>query len=166
MKARVANSCSASRRYSILHSDGILAIPRERRLPVVPRRMFMGMLRERTADDLKLRGLAENTQESYLRNAQRFADHYAGRSPLKLGEREVRDFLLHLVKEEGIAPATQAVCLASLKFLYEVTLNKPEVVERIRYPRGGSHCPTSSAGARCRGSWAASRRSGCGCSAW
>lgn len=95
----------------------------------------MGMLRERMADDLKLRGLAENTQESYLRYAQRFADHYPGRSPLKLGEREIRDFLLHLVKEDGIAPATQVVCLASLKFLYEVTLNKPEVVERIRYPK-------------------------------
>jgi len=56
------------------------------------------------ADDMKLKGLAPITQGSYLRYAQRFADHYSGRSPLRLGEREVRDFMLHLVKNEGIAP--------------------------------------------------------------
>jgi site-specific recombinase XerD len=94
----------------------------------------MGLLRERMAEDLKLRGFAPITQTSYLRYAQRFADHY-GRSPLRLGERDVRDFLLHLVKKERVAPSTHVVCLASLKFLYAVTLNRPEVVERIPYPK-------------------------------
>jgi integrase/recombinase XerD len=94
----------------------------------------MGMLRDKMAEDLRLRGLAPVTQATYLRNAQRFADHYH-RSPLKLGERHVRDYLLHLVKEQGVAPATHGVCVASLKFLYGVTLDRPEVVERIPYPR-------------------------------
>jgi site-specific recombinase XerD len=92
------------------------------------------MLRDKMAEDLRLRGLAPVTQVTYLRNAQRFVDHYS-RSPLKLGERHVRDYLLHLVKEQSVAPATHGVCLASLKFLYAVTLNRPEVVERIPYPR-------------------------------
>lgn len=95
----------------------------------------MGKLRDRMADDMKLKGLAPITQGSYLRYAQRFADHYKGRSPLRLGEREVRDFLLHLVKDEGIAPSTQGVCLASLQFLYRVTLRRPEVVACLRYPK-------------------------------
>ena len=95
----------------------------------------MGKLRDRMADDMKLRGLAPITQESYLRYAQRFADHYQGRSPLRLGEREVRDFLLHLVKDEGIAPSTQGVCLASIQFLYRVTLRRPEVVAGLKHPR-------------------------------
>lgn len=94
----------------------------------------MGVLREKMAEDLKLRGFAPLTQVSYLRYAQRFADHYH-RSPLKLGERHVHDFLLHLVKQERVAPSTHVVCLASLKFLYGVTLNRPEVVARIRYPK-------------------------------
>ena len=93
----------------------------------------MGKLRDRMADDMKLKGLAPITQGSYLRYAQRFADHYKGRSPLRLGEREVRDFLLHLVKDEGIAPSTQGVCLASLQFLYRVTLRRPEVVACLRF---------------------------------
>ena len=94
----------------------------------------MGLLRDRMAEDLKLRGFSPITQKSYLRYAQRFVDHY-GRSPLRLGEREVRDFLLHLVREERVAPSTQIVCVASLKFLYDVTLKRPQVVESIPYPK-------------------------------
>jgi site-specific recombinase XerD len=93
------------------------------------------MLREKMAGDLKLRGLAPITVASYLRYAQRFADHYAPRSPLKLGEREVKDFLLHMLDEEGVSPSTHTVCLAGIKFLYQVTLQKPEVVEGIPYPK-------------------------------
>ena len=95
----------------------------------------MGMLRERMAEDLKLRGLAPITVASYLRYAQRFAEHYAPRSPLRLGEREVREFLLHMVEEKGVSPSTHVVCLAGIKFLYEVTLRRPEVVKRIPYPK-------------------------------
>lgn len=94
----------------------------------------MGVLRNRMADDLKLRGLAPITQTSYLRYAQRFTDHY-GRSPLKLGEREVRDFLLYMVREQRVSPSTHVVCVASLKFLYGVTLKRPQVVARIPYPK-------------------------------
>jgi site-specific recombinase XerD len=93
------------------------------------------MLRERMAEDLKLRGLAPITVSSYLRYAQRFAEHYAPRSPLRLGEREVKDFLLHMIEEKRVSPSTHVVCLAGLKFLYQVTLRKPEVVERIPYPK-------------------------------
>ena len=100
----------------------------------------MGMLRERMVEDLKLRGLAPITAATYLRYAQRFADHY-GRSPLKLGEEEVRAFLLHRVKEDGVSSSTQAVCLASLKFLYRVTLNRPEVVARLACPRRAQRLP-------------------------
>jgi len=94
----------------------------------------MGVLRDRMADDLRLRGLAPITQTSYLRYAQRFVDHY-GRSPLKLGEREIRDFLLYMVRDQGVAPSTHVVCVASLKFLYGVTLKRPQVVESIPYPK-------------------------------
>jgi integrase/recombinase XerD len=94
----------------------------------------MGLLREKMAEDLKLRGFSPITQASYLRYAQRFVDHYR-RSPLKLGEREVRDFLLHMIKQERVSASTHVVCVASLKFLYGVTLKRPQVVQSIPYPK-------------------------------
>ena len=101
----------------------------------------MGLLRQRMAEDLRLRGLSPITEESYLRYAQFFADHYAPRSPLRLGEREVKDFLLNMIEKRGVGPSTHAVCLAGIKFLYRITLRKPEVVARIPYPKRQSRLP-------------------------
>lgn len=94
----------------------------------------MGMLRDKMEGDLTLKGFAANTQRCYLRCARHFAEHYH-RSPALLGEREIKDFLLHLVKDKGASPATHRMYVASLKFLYLVTLNRPEAVERIPFPK-------------------------------
>lgn len=105
----------------------------------------MGMLRERMLADLKLRNSAEITQSCYLRCAQHFADHF-GRSPMKLGEPEVREFLLHLVNDRQASPATQRMYVASIKFLYRVTLRRPEEVERIPFPKVPLRLPEILAG--------------------
>jgi site-specific recombinase XerD len=100
----------------------------------------MGMLRDRMEGDLKLSGLSESTQDCYLRCAQRFAEHH-GRSPAKMGEQEIKEFLLHLIKEKGASPATHRMYVASLRFLYVVTLKRPESVAGIPYPKVPRHLP-------------------------
>ena len=40
----------------------------------------------------------------------------------------MKDFLLHMVNKEGIGPSTQGVYLSGIKFLYETTLGRPELV--------------------------------------
>lgn len=107
---------------------------------VAAKREAMGLLRQRMSEDLKLRGLAPITSAAYLRYAQRFVDHY-GKSPLELGEREVRDFLLHMVRDEGVSASTHVVCLAGIKFLYGVTLKRPLVVSGIPYPKRSHPLP-------------------------
>jgi integrase/recombinase XerD len=95
----------------------------------------MGALRDRMVEDLTLRGMSPLTMAVYLRYAQLFVNHHGGVSPLRLGENAVRAFLLHRVKEDGVSPSTQRLCVASLKFLYGVTLKRPQVTARIPYPK-------------------------------
>jgi site-specific recombinase XerD len=57
------------------------------------------------------------------------------RSPTELSEGEVRGFLLHLQDEGQVKPSTVRVYVAALKFLYTVTLGRPEVVEHLRGPK-------------------------------
>lgn len=87
----------------------------------------MGKLRDKMEQDLKLRGLCENTRETYLRCARAFVKHYR-KSPTEMGKAEVRDFLLHLVEERKLSPSTYNVYGASLKFLYSHTLGRPQEV--------------------------------------
>ncbi|MGH7645494.1 MAG: tyrosine-type recombinase/integrase [Gemmatimonadales bacterium] len=89
----------------------------------------MGQLRDRMDADLRLRGVSENTRQLYLRCARDFAA-YCGRSPAAVGTAEVRTFLRHLVDTQR-APSTCGVYAAALRFLYDVTLDRPAVAARI-----------------------------------
>jgi site-specific recombinase XerD len=56
------------------------------------------------------------------------------RSPEEMGEREVRDFLLHLAFGEA-GPESLKMHLAAIRFLYATTLDRPEAVVRIPWPK-------------------------------
>jgi site-specific recombinase XerD len=90
--------------------------------------------------DLRLRNLRPTTQQNYLRFVRNFAAFH-GRSPAEMGWQEVRSFLLHLREEKGLSPSTQKVYVAALKFLYTVTLNRPEVVRPFFMPKIPQHVP-------------------------
>lgn len=90
--------------------------------------------RARMVADLELANYARGTRLHYLRCADTFVTHYM-RPPTELGETEVRCFLLHLQKVREAGPTRLTMFIAALKFLYERTLARPEVVAQLRYPR-------------------------------
>ncbi|MFQ5473388.1 MAG: tyrosine-type recombinase/integrase, partial [Dehalococcoidia bacterium] len=94
----------------------------------------MGQLHQKMQADLELRGFATTTQTEYLRRARHFAAHYM-RSPVEMGEQEIRDYLLYLVNEKRVRPATHRMYVAALKFLYTVTLGRPDSVVNIPWPK-------------------------------
>jgi len=94
----------------------------------------MSTLRERMEADLRLRNLRPSTQGHYLRCARELAKHHM-RSPAELGEEEIREFLLHLQDERGLKPSSIHIYVAGLKFLYGVTLQRPEVMANFRGPK-------------------------------
>jgi site-specific recombinase XerD len=94
----------------------------------------MGMLRDKMKADLKLRRYRSGTIDNYLLCARRFAAFHH-RSPAEMGEEEMRRFLLHLVEERRIGPAGHKMHVAALKFLYGVTLERPEVAVRVPWPK-------------------------------
>lgn len=90
--------------------------------------------RARMVADLELTNYSPGTINQYVRCADTFVAHYM-RPPTDLGETEVRCFLLHLQKVRDVGPSGLKMFVAALKFLYERTLVRPEVVAEIRYPR-------------------------------
>ena len=94
----------------------------------------MGHLRDKMNADLMLAGRSASTRASYIDCARRFVKHFM-RPPDAMGEAEVRSFLLHLAVERKVAVGTYLPYLGALKFLYGVTLGRPEVVEGIPWPK-------------------------------
>ena len=100
----------------------------------------MGEIRDRMVADLTLRGAAQNTCEAYLRFAHAFVAFHR-RSPTELGTEHVRAWLLHLLQEKRRSPRTVNVAIAALRFLFEVTLGRPEVMATVRTVRVQHHQP-------------------------
>ena len=94
----------------------------------------MGKLHDRMQEDLLLKAYSPHTQKAYLRCARHFVSHYM-RSPEEMGEQEIRDFLLHLVRDRKASPSTLGMYVNALKFLYTVTLKRPAEVEGISHPK-------------------------------
>lgn len=92
----------------------------------------MGTVHDRMADDLALRNYARGTREQYLRRAELLIEHF-GCSPLRLTEEQIREYVLGLLEEKS--PASVKMDIASIKFLFEVTLGRPKVVAKIPWPK-------------------------------
>lgn len=90
-------------------------------------------LRRRMTEDMTVRNLSPATQRSYLHAVTKFSRHF-GRSPDRLDLEDVRAYQVYLVSQGISWPAlNQTVC--ALRFFYGVTLNRPELPERIAYAR-------------------------------
>jgi integrase/recombinase XerD len=94
----------------------------------------MGKLHDQMREDLLLKAYSPHTMRSYLRCARHFAKHYM-KSPEEMGAQEVRDFLLHLVRDRQASPATLDMYVSALKFLYNITLKRPEAVQGLSHPK-------------------------------
>ena len=82
----------------------------------------MTSLRLRMTEDMQVRNLSPNTQDSYVRQVSQFARHFE-KSPEGLGPEDIRSYQVYLTNEK-LAPGSIVVAVAALRFVYQVTLKK------------------------------------------
>ena len=87
-------------------------------------------LRQRMIDDMRMRKFAGKTQIHYIRAVRRLAA-FLRRSPDTATAEELRAFQLHLV-DTGTAPPTINSTLSGLKFFFDVTLGRGELMVKMQ----------------------------------
>jgi site-specific recombinase XerD len=93
-------------------------------------------LRERMIEDMTVRGFNEKTRNDYVRNVRTFSA-FIGRSPDTATAEEVRRFQLHQT-ETGVGAPSINSAVSALRFLFSVTLERPDLARRltvVRQPR-------------------------------
>ena len=83
----------------------------------------MTPLRKRMTEDMQVRNLALNTQESYLYQISSFA-RYFNKSPELLGPEDIRTYQVYLTNERKLQPSSVLITVSALRFLYKVSLQK------------------------------------------
>jgi len=100
----------------------------------------MTPLRKRMIEDMKIRNLSENTQKRYVYYVAKFAE-YHGKSPDLLGPEEVRKYQVHLIEEKHLSASTLNVTVCALRFFYQVTLGRREMIEKLPYAKTEKRLP-------------------------
>jgi integrase/recombinase XerD len=93
-------------------------------------------LRLRMIEDMRMRKLAPQTQAGYVRAVRKFAQHLH-RSPDSATVEDLRNYQLHLV-DHGISAISLNAAITGLKFFFEITLGRPELMagmQPVRVPR-------------------------------
>jgi integrase/recombinase XerD len=93
-------------------------------------------LRARMIEDMTVRGFNEQTRQHYVRHVRSFAA-FIRRSPDTATEEDVRRFQLHQ-RQSGTQPSSMNTAVSALRFLFTVTLHRPDLVHRltvVRQPR-------------------------------
>ena len=95
---------------------------------------------ERMKMDLMLGGYSVSTTKIYLMYVRRFSQHFS-RSPVDIGEDQIRTFLVHLAEDHSVAHTTYRQYRAAIKFLYVISLGRPWTVARIPQRRNTHALP-------------------------
>lgn len=95
----------------------------------------MSQLRTRFIEEMKLRGLAENTQAAYVR-AVRMLSEFCRKNPFSISDEDLRRYLLHLRENRKLAAKSYNVHIAGISCFYESVYpdRKLPRLRRIRPP--------------------------------
>jgi len=85
----------------------------------------MGELRDRMVRDMDVRRFSQRTIESYVAGVRGLAKYYH-RPPDQLSNDEVQRYLLYVREQRQLAASTCNQIRCALKFLYAVTLGRPQ----------------------------------------
>ena len=90
----------------------------------------MSELRNKMIMDMKLKGLSSGTVKHYTQSVINFSKFY-NKSPEFLGEEDIKKYLYYCITEKKLKKTTVRMHYSALKFLYAVTLDRPNEIRRI-----------------------------------
>ncbi|WP_311200205.1 site-specific integrase [Leisingera sp. M658] len=88
-------------------------------------------LRERMIEDMRIKGLGENSQKSHIR-AVRYLAEFKGRSPDTASAEDLRAYQLHMLNT-NVTPSTYKARLVGLRFFFETTCQRPDMKQCLRF---------------------------------
>ncbi len=100
----------------------------------------MTKLRRMMLEELQRRNYSEKTIRYYLQAVADFARH-CGRSPDKLGLKEVRSYQAYLLRDRKLAVGTVVGLVAALRFFFNKTLQRHLPPTDIPYPKHPRRLP-------------------------
>ncbi len=100
----------------------------------------MTNVQQQMMQDLELGGYSPITRDVYVASIGQFAKFH-GRSPRRLHQPQIREWVQHLVRQRGLGPQRLRQHFAALRFLYRKTLGRPADTAFLSFPKDTKTLP-------------------------
>lgn len=91
--------------------------------------------------ELRLRNYSPKTIKGYTSFLRRFVRYFRPRHPRVLTNADVREYLIYLFEQEGLAPASVNQAYNAIRFLYVELYHRPFVLESVPRPKRQKKLP-------------------------
>lgn len=96
------------------------------------------LLRDRMMQDLELAGYSPETKRAYVATIRNLVAFHNGKSPMRLGQEDLRRWVEHL-QIQGLSAPRRRQLFPALRFFFAKTLGRPHLVAFLTMP--GSRTP-------------------------
>ena len=96
-------------------------------------------LRQPMIEDMTVRHFKEKVQKDYIRHVKNFTA-FLGRSPNTATSEDLRLFQLHMTRNQ-VSPPSVNCAIVALRFLFKVTLERADLVQRLTFVREPRKAP-------------------------
>jgi integrase/recombinase XerD len=108
-------------------------------MATLPTEQSVTPLRQRMLDDMAMRSVRSRTKHDYVRHVRAFAA-FLRRSPETATAEDVRRFQLHQ-RQYGVGESVIGATVSALRFLFGVTLDRPELSRKLVLAPGPRKLP-------------------------
>jgi integrase/recombinase XerD len=102
--------------------------------------MKMSKLRQKMVREMELREFSVNTQKAYLAAVEGLVKFYM-RSPDKIVQQEIEDYLLYLKNKIQLSYSTRNQITSGLKFFYNQALKRNDIKLKLPVKTGQKKLP-------------------------
>ncbi len=102
---------------------------------------YLPIFLNKLVQDMRLRNYSKDTEKAYYHHLKYFLN-FLDKRPEEVGWEEVREYLIYLNEEKQVSKSSFKQAIAALRFMFEYSLGKEWIKNRIVYPKSSKYVPS------------------------
>lgn len=102
---------------------------------------YIPIFLNKLVQDMRLRNYSKDTEKAYRHQLKYFLN-FLDKRPEEVGWEEVREYLVYLNEEKQVSKSSFKQAIAALRFMFEYSLGKEWIKNRIVYPKSSKYVPS------------------------
>lgn len=107
----------------------------------ISKEIYIPIFLNKIVQDMRLKNYSRDTEKAYYHHLKYFVN-FIEKRPEEVGWEEVREYLVYLNEDKQVSKSSFKQAIAALRFMFEFSLGKEWLKNRIIYPKSSRYVPS------------------------